>query len=80
MIINCAVAPAAWAIPVLPNFIALDDDMDACFGGEQLPLMTRFNFPDEVPIENSLISRSFDQIQAKVENLNFDASALFGGI
>ena len=55
-------------------FIALDDDMMRVFGGEQIAsLMTRFNFPDEVPIENSLISRSLDQIQAKVENLNFDA-------
>ncbi len=55
-------------------FIALDDDMMRVFGGEQIAsLMTRFNFPDEVPIENNLISRSLDQIQARVENLNFDA-------
>jgi len=57
-----------------PFFFALDDDMMRVFGGEQIAsLMTRFNFPDEVPIENSLISRSLDQIQARVENLNFDA-------
>ncbi|MBP8590978.1 preprotein translocase subunit SecA [Candidatus Shapirobacteria bacterium] len=55
-------------------FIALDDDMMRVFGGEQIAgLMTRFNFPDDVPIENSLISRSLDQIQAKVESVNFDA-------
>ncbi len=55
-------------------FIALDDDMMRVFGGEQIAsLMTKFNFPDNVPIENRLISRSIEQIQAKVERIHFDA-------
>ncbi len=55
-------------------FIALDDDMMRVFGGEQIAtLMTRFNFPDDMPIENRLISRSIEQIQSKVEGVHFDA-------
>lgn len=55
-------------------FIALDDDMMRVFGGQQIAsLMTRFNFPDDVPIENRLISRSIEQIQSKVEGVHFDA-------
>ncbi|MDD5481834.1 MAG: preprotein translocase subunit SecA [Candidatus Shapirobacteria bacterium] len=55
-------------------FIALDDDMMRVFGGQQIAsLMSRFNFPDEIPIENRLISRSIEQIQSKVEGVHFDA-------
>jgi preprotein translocase subunit SecA len=55
-------------------FLALDDDMMRVFGGQQIAsLMTRFNFPDDVPIENRLISRSIEQIQSKVEGVHFDA-------
>ncbi|MDD3679592.1 MAG: preprotein translocase subunit SecA [Candidatus Shapirobacteria bacterium] len=55
-------------------FIALDDDMMRVFGGEQIAsIMTRFNFPDNIPIENRLISRSIEQIQSKVEGVHFDA-------
>jgi len=55
-------------------FIGLDDDMMRVFGGQQIAsLMSRFNFPDDVPIENRLISRSIEQIQSKVEGVHFDA-------
>ncbi len=55
-------------------FIALDDDMMRVFGGQQIvSLMNRFNFPDDVPIENRFISRSIEQIQSKVEGVHFDA-------
>jgi preprotein translocase subunit SecA len=55
-------------------FIALDDDMMRVFGGQQIAaLMTRFNFPDDMPIENRLISHSIEQIQSKVEGVHFDA-------
>jgi preprotein translocase subunit SecA len=44
------------------------------FGGQQIAsLMSRFNFPDDIPIENRLISRSIEQIQSKVEGVHFDA-------
>ncbi len=55
-------------------FVALDDDMMRVFGGEQIAgLMERFDFPDNMPITNPLISRSISQIQSKVEGLHFDA-------
>jgi len=55
-------------------FIALDDDMMRVFGGDKIvSLMNRFNFPDNIPIENSLISRSIEQVQSKVEGVHFDA-------
>ena len=55
-------------------FISLDDDMMRVFGGQQIAsLMSRFNFPDDIPIENRLISRSIEQIQSKVEGVHFDA-------
>jgi len=55
-------------------YIALDDDMMRIFGGERMAgLMTRFDFPEEIPVENKLISRAIEQIQAKVEGVNFDS-------
>ncbi len=55
-------------------YIALDDDMMRIFGGEKIAgLMMRFDLPEEVPIENKLISRAIEQIQAKVEGVNFDS-------
>jgi len=55
-------------------FIALDDDMMRVFGGDKIAaLMNRFNFPDNIPIENALISRSIEQVQSKVEGVHFDA-------
>jgi len=54
-------------------FISLEDDLLRIFGGEKIKaLMERWNFPDDVPIENKLISELIDSIQAKVEGLNFD--------
>ncbi len=54
-------------------FIALDDDLMRIFGGEQISsLMSRFNMPEDVPLEHSLVSRSIEQAQIKVEGFNFD--------
>lgn len=54
-------------------FIALDDDLMRIFGGEQISsLMSRFNMPEDVPLEHALVSRSIEQAQIKVEGFNFD--------
>ncbi|RJR24348.1 preprotein translocase subunit SecA [Candidatus Microgenomates bacterium] len=54
-------------------FVALDDDLMRVFGGEQISsLMTRFNMPEDVPLEHSIVSRSIEQAQVKVEGFNFD--------
>ena len=54
-------------------FVALDDDLMRVFGGDQISsLMTRFNMPEDVPLQHALVSRSIEQAQIKVEGFNFD--------
>ncbi len=54
-------------------FVALDDDLMRIFGGEQISsLMTRFNMPEDVPLEHAMVSRAIEQAQVKVEGFNFD--------
>ena len=54
-------------------FVALDDDLMRVFGGEQISsLMTRFNMPEDVPLEHAMVSRAIEQAQIKVEGFNFD--------
>ena len=43
------------------------------FGGERIEkLMTRFNLPEDQPIEHPLVSRSIESAQRRVEGFNFD--------
>ncbi|MCK5460284.1 preprotein translocase subunit SecA, partial [Candidatus Parcubacteria bacterium] len=54
-------------------FVSMEDDLMRIFGGERMKgIMERFNFPEDMPIENALISRSIEQAQKKVEGNNFD--------
>lgn len=54
-------------------FISLDDELVRIFGGERIKgLMERFGFPEDQPIEHSLITRAIEQAQSKVEGNNFD--------
>lgn len=54
-------------------FVALDDDLMRIFGGDQIAsLMTRFNMPEDIPLEHPMVSRSIEQAQVKVEGFNFD--------
>jgi len=54
-------------------FISLEDDMLRIFGGEQIgKLMTFFNFPENQPIEHTMVSKAMEQAQVKVEGFNFD--------
>jgi len=54
-------------------FVALDDNLMRIFGGDRIAgLMTRFNLPDDVPIEHGMISKSIESAQHKVEGYNFD--------
>jgi len=54
-------------------FTSLEDDLMRVFGGERLKLlMERFNFPDNLPIENKIISRAIESAQQRVEGYNFD--------
>ncbi len=54
-------------------FVGLDDEIMRLFGGETIAnLMTRFNMPEDVPLEHPLVSKAIEQAQVKVEGFNFD--------
>lgn len=54
-------------------YVSLDDDIMRLFGGDKISgLMTRFNMPEDVPLEHPLVSRSIEHAQIKVEGFNFD--------
>lgn len=55
-------------------FVALDDDIMRLFGGDRIAsIMTRFNMPEDVPLEHPLVTRSIENAQVKVEGFNFDS-------
>lgn len=55
-------------------FISLEDDLVRVFGGDRMKsLIERFKIPDDIPIENRIISKSIESAQARVEGFNFDA-------
>ena len=55
-------------------FVSLEDDVIRIFGGDRIKaLMERFNLPDDALIENSIISKSIESAQSKIEGANFDS-------
>ncbi len=54
-------------------FISMEDDLMRIFGGDRLKnLMNRLGLPDDQPIEHSMISKSIETAQRRVEGHNFD--------
>ncbi len=54
-------------------FVALDDEIMRIFGGDTIAgIMTRFNMPEDVPLQHGIVSRAIEQAQSKVERFNFD--------
>lgn len=54
-------------------FISLEDDLIRIFGGDRIKsLIERFNIPEDIPIENRIISNSIESAQARVEGYNLD--------
>jgi preprotein translocase subunit SecA len=54
-------------------FVSLDDELMRRFGGERVKgLMERMKMEDDVPLEYSILSKSIEQAQEKVEGYNFD--------
>ncbi|MBI4359852.1 MAG: SEC-C domain-containing protein, partial [Candidatus Jacksonbacteria bacterium] len=54
-------------------FISLEDDLMRIFGGERVKgIMDRFGLPEDMPIENRMISKSIEKAQERVEGHNFD--------
>ncbi|MFH1295484.1 MAG: SEC-C metal-binding domain-containing protein, partial [bacterium] len=55
-------------------YISLQDDLMRIFGGDQMKrLMDRFGMEDNTPLEASLVSRSIENAQKRVEGFHFDS-------
>lgn len=54
-------------------FVSVEDDLMRVFGGDRIgALMNTLNLPDDMPIENKVITRSLETAQKRVEGHNFD--------
>lgn len=54
-------------------FVSMEDDLMRLFGGDRLKtMMEKLNVPDDVPLENGIVSRSIEGAQKRVEGKNFD--------
>ncbi|MFH1597652.1 MAG: preprotein translocase subunit SecA [Patescibacteria group bacterium] len=54
-------------------YASLEDDLMRIFGSDRIKgIMNRLGVPDDMPIEHSMISRSIETAQKKVEGHNFD--------
>ncbi len=54
-------------------YVSTDDDLMRIFGGDRMKkIMTTLKVPEDMPIQNSLISNSIESAQKKVEGNNFD--------
>jgi len=54
-------------------YVSTEDDLMRIFGGDRMQnLMQTLRVPDNMPIENKMISKSIENAQKKVEGNNFD--------
>ena len=54
-------------------FVSMEDDLMRLFGGEKIKnMMEMLKVPEDMPIENGMLSRSIEGAQKKVEGHNFD--------
>jgi preprotein translocase subunit SecA len=54
-------------------FLSLEDDLLRIFGGDKIKnLMSKFDLPEDMPLDLNLLSKVIEQAQSKVEGLNFD--------
>lgn len=54
-------------------YISTEDDLMRIFGGDRLKrMMSTLKLPEDMPIENSLVSKSIESAQKRVEGNNFD--------
>jgi preprotein translocase subunit SecA len=55
-------------------FLSLEDELMRLFGGGQVAsLMERLNIDDATPIAHSIVNRTIEQAQSRVEGANFDS-------
>lgn len=54
-------------------YVSMEDDLMRIFGGDRMKnLMATLKVPEDMPIENRIISKSIESAQTKVEGHNFD--------
>jgi preprotein translocase subunit SecA len=54
-------------------FVSMDDDLMRIFGSDRMKsMMTTLRVPEDMPLENGLVSRALESAQHKVEGRNFD--------
>ncbi len=54
-------------------FVSMEDELMRLFGGDRLKsMMKRLNVPEDMPLENGMVSKSIESAQKKVEGRNFD--------
>jgi len=54
-------------------YVSMEDELMRLFGGDRLKtMMVRLKVPEDVPLENMMVSRSIESAQKKVEGRNFD--------
>jgi len=54
-------------------YVSLEDDLMRIFGSNRIQsVMEKLGLPDDMPIENSMVSKSLEAAQKKVEGHNFD--------
>jgi preprotein translocase subunit SecA len=54
-------------------FVSMEDDLMRLFGGEKIrKMMEMLKVPEDMPIENGMLSRSIESAQKKVEGHHFD--------
>jgi len=55
-------------------YVSLDDDLMRIFGAERIKsMMGRFGIPEDQPITNSLVSKTLEGAQKKIEGFHFDS-------
>ncbi|HNZ86357.1 MAG TPA: preprotein translocase subunit SecA [bacterium] len=54
-------------------YVSMDDDLMRIFGSDRIKsVMNTLKIPDDIPIENKLVSKSIEKSQMNVEGHNFD--------
>jgi preprotein translocase subunit SecA len=55
-------------------FVSLEDSLMRIFANDMVKnMMNKFGIPEDEPIENSLITKSLENAQTKIEGFNFDS-------
>ncbi len=54
-------------------YLSLEDDLLRLFGSDRIGgVMSRFNFPEDIPIQHPIINKSIENAQRQVESRNFE--------